>query len=699
MHQRPSYAVTTVTLTIIAVSAIISRVALPYIPPGEPNKLSTEDAPFLRTADHQPIHWQPLTPDTFELAARTEKPILLVIGGDWSWFGKRVDDEFWNASDQAAFINSSFVCIRVDADEHPEWLSAYLPVVRVKAQLMPGFSIWILSPSGQLFDLGLRSGPNVPISRTLFHQIFSAAKSKLVNIQATNPTQIGELQRSDLALIGKGEIVPQFDHLLDVIAQSGDPKYGGFLFGAPSEKGNQDGYRMLRPLALNYLLTAGRRFEADKIIRPTYARPGYDPIFGGCFRMSRLPDWSGMEYSKLALQNADSAEALALQAALNHDPIARGLATSILRYIDEGLDKDGYIMAAETSETDAMGRSVRHSFPPARLRSLFPDTATRDAVRAAFQLDLGPNPQSLPYLPDRDQLFAVNPKAKDWIETMRKGAPDPKLTGGPYLDINGHAVACMLRAARLIGDEDMRRTCLRRYMRLSAFLARDDVAHGLYGKSAGWRYLGDYLAYADASLEAYRSSGSMEYLTRGLNVLRRAMFLYEGPTVGSVLTAENLEGPMAAATSPDLADQRSESCVAQWIRLLASYSRVMDDGIEGHTGATLRKRAEQTRDLYMGVANMGDVGMAGFFKAAWVLQNAPAAATVGHDAELLSNQVAAKMPDAITFPASPPVLAALPSKQAGVYIGSGAKWAGPFTVDVAVHRLEAMQAASAPKGR
>jgi hypothetical protein len=122
------------------------------------------------------------------------------------------------------------------------------------------------------------------------------------------------------------------------------------------------------------------------------------------------------------------------------------------------------------------------------------------------------------------------------------------------------------------------------FERLDDFRASDFVSHAL-GPQNRADYLGDYLAYADAALQDFLSTGSEQSFHRGLSVLTKARELFEvdlgvwnvvhcNPGTSSM---EGLQGAELIG-GPQLADDECESCVARVIRLTNAYGRLLHGG-------------------------------------------------------------------------------------------------------------------------
>ena len=118
------------------------------------NTLDKAASSYLRSAMHQPVHWQEWGEAAFALAAQADKPILLDVGAVWCHWCHVMDRESYEDATLAAMVNEHFVAIKVDRDERPDVDARYQAAV----QAISGQGGWpltaILTPDGRPFFAG-----------------------------------------------------------------------------------------------------------------------------------------------------------------------------------------------------------------------------------------------------------------------------------------------------------------------------------------------------------------------------------------------------------------------------------------------------------------------------------------------------------------------------------------------------------------
>jgi len=95
-----------------------------FVPPYPANRLAGSLEPYLAAAQNQRIDWHPLGSDAFAEARQQDRAILLVIGAPWSERARNMDRQVFSDPDIDRLLAQSYVCVRVDVTESPEWIRA-----------------------------------------------------------------------------------------------------------------------------------------------------------------------------------------------------------------------------------------------------------------------------------------------------------------------------------------------------------------------------------------------------------------------------------------------------------------------------------------------------------------------------------------------------------------------------------------------
>jgi len=113
-------------LALIAIVCIISpRAVAAQTEDALPaHALKTSASLYLREAEDSAIRWQRWGPETFALARKLNRPMIIDIGAVWCHWCHVMDQTTYADPEVVAELNRNFVPVKVDTDERPD-IDAY----------------------------------------------------------------------------------------------------------------------------------------------------------------------------------------------------------------------------------------------------------------------------------------------------------------------------------------------------------------------------------------------------------------------------------------------------------------------------------------------------------------------------------------------------------------------------------------------
>lgn len=669
--QRPSFYVVTSVVTALVVVGLVSRGLRPLIPAVAANAMVREKEDFLRAGRFQPIQWRHLSPAVLSESKRSGRPLLFFIGTTASELAREIDDSLGDA-EVARILAQRFVCIRVDAFEHPEWVNAFLPFSRTRFRFQADAQLWIVDAQGNPFQLIGRTSADQHFDRTTMESVLGDAiryygryrrRPDLVDTVKTH------LQDLDLLNQTAPAGPPNLRGYREQILSEMDAVHGGFIV---------QGIRSLSPQAHRFLLATSTGSLPSAELEATLASPMLDVIDGGFFHRAVGVDPWRVEPDRWSVETAEMAQVLAMAYALQGRPQYMREAERCMSALEETLTVGGKLMAAEVGQTDPRGRSLRHSFTP---RYLTDHLRPEDASWAVdhLGLDVNTNPQSIPSLssleiaPDRYEAIRA--------EMASSRVTPPQFSGPATTDIYFTCLARAVEASRLLNDSLHLKRALERISASSQGVRLfDDVLHRR-GEPKG--NLADYLAYSDARLQQYLATGDEFAFQEGLIILRRVLERFR-PSEGRFNLTEAVKRTFLHTDVPELVDNLHESTTARAARLYLAYGRLMVDTEEGQR---LRREARATGLRYVEQARAGGSSVAGYLCAVAEMTDRRYAITTGPNAVDLATRFARRCPARFVAPAPPGYRQDLARRGDGIYIVDGDHAEGPFSFAEASKRL------------
>lgn len=95
---------------------------------GQPNRLITEESPYLLQHAYNPVQWYPWGEEAFEAARKWDRPIFLSVGYSTCHWCHVMAHESFEDAEVAELLNQSFICIKVDREERPDIDHMYMAV-------------------------------------------------------------------------------------------------------------------------------------------------------------------------------------------------------------------------------------------------------------------------------------------------------------------------------------------------------------------------------------------------------------------------------------------------------------------------------------------------------------------------------------------------------------------------------------------
>ncbi len=542
----------------------------PSSDPLRAQRLDGAASAYLRGAAEQPIDWYPWGPEPFEVARRTDRPILLDIGAVWCHWCHVMDEGTYADAEVARLLGQHFVAVKVDRDERPEVDRRYQRQVSALA----GQGGWpltaFLTPSGEAFLGGTYFPPEDGLGRPGFRRVLR----EVARIwREERDKALGNVRAAAEALARQSEApragarAPDAAFLASVLEQvhaSYDPINGGFGF-AP---------KFPHPTAVSYLLYAGyaqgdARAPARAVETLLRMADGgiYDHVGGGFHRYATDEAWHIPHFEKMASDNASLLSAYVEGARRSPEPRLLETIEGTLAWAEAALgDPRGGWGASQDADNAPGDDGSYFTWSRAELKEALTPEELKLVVR---HFGVGSEGR-MPHDPDRNVLFRLMPvgeaasgvvapeaapallaSALVKLREARARRPTPFVDRALYADLNGDFVRGVATAGTLL-----ERPALVALARASAnrFLAHayDDelgVAHCLGPDGASGRgHLEDQAMFALGLVELAAATADPAYSTPAERLLDLVFAEYRGADGRLADLASRLyDGPKVAS--------------------------------------------------------------------------------------------------------------------------------------------------------
>jgi hypothetical protein len=313
------------------------------------NRLILQDSPYLLQHAHNPVNWHPWGPQAFAQAKRENKAVFLSIGYSTCHWCHVMEHESFEDEAVAEYLNTHFIAIKVDREQHPDIDKIYMAAV----QMIAGRGGWpmssFLTADGKTFYAGTY------FPRDRFMSLMQWVVKEWDDNQAGLLAQAEEISDRVQRYLDQAQTAGELANAAPGLAvkrlkQRHDELNGGF---SPAPKfPNEPDYLFLIDYArreADQQLSQLISFDLDAM-----ARGGiYDQVGGGFHRYSTDQDWLVPHFEKMLYNQAQLSRVYLQAASLTGNPQFKRVASQTLDYVLRDMQApDGGFYSASDADSE-----------------------------------------------------------------------------------------------------------------------------------------------------------------------------------------------------------------------------------------------------------------------------------------------------------------------------------------------------------
>jgi uncharacterized protein YyaL (SSP411 family) len=610
---------------------------------------------------HQPIQWHEFGEEAFAAARLANKPVLLDIGAVWCHWCHVMDRESYDDAEVAAIVNEHYIAVKVDRDERPDIDSRY----QVAVAALTGQGGWpltaFLTPDGKPFYGGTYFPPADAYGRPSFKRVLlsiaQAYRDKHGEVLEQAQMVESAISRTESFSAGGGKVsATVIDAILESARKMFDEVNGGFG-SAP---------KFPHPAVLDLVMDQYVRTK-DEELRTIFvhtlekmARGGvYDQLAGGFHRYSVDERWIVPHFEKMCYDNSELLKNYVHAYQATGDEFFASVARDIIRWMDEWLSDRAHGGFYASQDADYSMDDDGDYFTWTLEETKAALTADEAAVATLYYDiqeagDMHHNPaKNVLYIRSsveeiarrlnipEERARALLAAAKKKMYAARLLRPTPYVDKTVYAGWNAMCVSAYLEAAKVLDLAEARHFALRSLDRLLS--EGWDAEHGMkhviayseaFSDARAERHeaagvgpgvvrgvvpggLDDYAFAVIACLDAYETTADLSYFRFARSIGEAMVAGFFDPVAGgffdtrggaSEQTALGILGTRRKPFQDSPTPAGNSAAAIALLRLHGYANDVSNDG------ASYREKAEQTLDVYAGVA-----GQHGIFAATYGL--------------------------------------------------------------------------------
>lgn len=323
------------------------------------NRLIHEKSPYLLQHAQNPVDWYPWGEEAFEKARQEDKPIFLSIGYATCHWCHVMEKETFESAEIAQLMNDTFVCIKVDREEHPEVDSIYMEFAQalmssaggwplnvvLTPELKPFFAVTYLPPKASKGLIGMDQFV------TQIQMLWNSEERSMLISQAD---KIVELFKTSAKTTGS-ELPDDKDlqNAVQMLFDIADPVYGG-IKGEPKFP---LGYQADFLLQYSKENKDSRSLFYIELTLQMMARGGiYDHLGGGFSRYCVDERWHIPHFEKMLYDNAILAKTYLEAFKYTKKPLFGRVSKQTIDYATKELQGDGFFSAEDADSEGQEGK-------------------------------------------------------------------------------------------------------------------------------------------------------------------------------------------------------------------------------------------------------------------------------------------------------------------------------------------------------
>ena len=494
-----------------------------------PNKLASQNSPYLLQHKDNPVDWFPWGEEAFSKAREENKPIFLSIGYAACHWCHVMEHESFEDPATAKIMNTHFINIKVDREERPDIDGIYMrAVVALTGQGGWPMSVF-LTPTGEPFFGGTYFPPtrryNMPAFPELLLNIAAAWKDNPDQVKDSGFQLASHIERANQANFKtrsplSKEILSQANMN---IAQSYDWENGGW----------GDAPKFPQPMTIRYLLqraSAGDMTARDMAVHSLFAmsRGGiYDKVGGGFSRYSVDPKWLVPHFEKMLYDNAQLARVYLHAYLVSGEEHFRSICEETLDFVTREMThaQGGFYSSLDADSEGEEGKFYLWTLE--EINEILPGGVQLDVFTEAYQISAQGNFEGSTILqqtvsskalsekfniPDNEISQLLN-ETHQLLLARRNQRIRPATDDKVLLAWNAWMLEAFSEAARYLQREDYLETARRnaQFLKQSMFQDGRLMRSWRDGKALHNAYLEDYASFILALTNLYQSDPDPEW--------------------------------------------------------------------------------------------------------------------------------------------------------------------------------------------
>ncbi len=426
------------------------------------NNLDRSNSLYLRQHADNPIWWQEWSQKTLREAVRTNKPLFISIGYSSCHWCHVMAREAFSHDETAGFLNSDFICVKVDREERPD-IDQFMMDYIIRKTGSGGWPLNVFTTPGLKPILALTYAPKLPEGgRQSLMNIAKKVKHFYENGGSVPPFQPSKSTPQTVS----------FEEIENQLIRIYDREHGGF---GRTQKFPPHSTLLFMLYSLSFKGSPGVKDIAIGTLEAMRLRGLNDHLQGGIFRYCVDRGWKIPHFEKMLYDQTMAIWYYSLAYRVLGKEEYRDMAYSVVKCLEESFSSEGLYLNSIDADTDHIeGGSYLWSYE--ELEDILGEDFS--TLKGVYRIDVHGNFEGKIHLIRRNDMKIEDIEKK--LLKIRDRRPQPHADRKYISGLNGLVVVALTLASEYLERAELYDTAKdTMYSLLEKFWIDKKLAHSM----------------------------------------------------------------------------------------------------------------------------------------------------------------------------------------------------------------------------
>ncbi len=490
------------------------------------NRLTSENSPYLKQHENNPVDWYPWKSETLRLAKNQKKPIFLSVGYASCHWCHVMAHESFEDQETAKIMNEKFINIKVDREERPDLDYVFQKSLSILTGTQGGWPLsMFLDENAVPFTGGTYFPPKEMHGRPDFRKVLNNVSDVYRDNREKIISQAPQMQNIFTKINQRSAVLDQpLLPFVDKIISYLDEVNGSFK-GAP--KFPQ--FYLFDAMFYFYLKTKDKKYfnSVETLLKNISSKGIYDHLAGGIARYTVDEEWIIPHFEKMLYDNIQYISLLTkFYQNTNSNYFKKKLIQTINFLNRDFINESGLYGSAYDADSEGVeGKFYIWSFE--ELKELSKDCF--ELLKKKYSITSEGNFEGKNILVENQNELTLSEGEKlnlleNELLLVRNKRIKPLFDDKSQTDQNAFLIEALLNSSIVLNDNKLKNLAISKFKILQEKL-KDKFYHCYQNNEVGV-FLEDYVFYSKLLMTFYEIDSDQKYLDKLIKIMNEVWEMF-----------------------------------------------------------------------------------------------------------------------------------------------------------------------------